>query len=250
MVVGVFAVRMVEPFFALAWIGGLAAVWRTFLAGLYLGATLSFSHDWVIAGSNLPVIDVLNLIAEGTLIALSDANRYHLDDTWIVFNLPWMHPLTTGVTAAGLVWIAVRATRVLAFAGWHEPEYASAPLERYVPRPVRIAICSLVPADSRRDPLDVYAPCVPYEVGEWAEEKTKALERCLNIMERDVPGTLSAVIGVDAASPQDLARYSAVHEGHWRRCTPDRHAQRLERPNDRPALSSGAQHEHCPSVQG
>jgi hypothetical protein len=51
---GVVAVRCVEAFFAVTWLIGFALVWRTtrrtFLVGLYLGATLSFTHDWLYGG--------------------------------------------------------------------------------------------------------------------------------------------------------------------------------------------------------
>ena len=204
---GVVAVRLVELFFAAAWLIGFVLVWRTtrrtFLAGLYLGATLSFSHDWLFArpemwnmtfakhtllvadwggrGEGLwaplsygaffgvfgllwlrylepvlepklhawrylvvvPAIYVANVVVEGTMIALSHANTYHLDKKWILFNLPWLHLFTTGVMGAGLVWIAVQSLRVLEFAGWRELDPPSAPLPRDVPRRVRVAIFSL-----------------------------------------------------------------------------------------------------------
>lgn len=201
------AVRLVELGFAIAWIVGFVLVWRTtrrtFLVGLYLGATLSFSHDWVLGGPTLwdmtfaddtvllgtwggrqmavwspvsygsffgifawlwlryaeprlaprlaswryalvfPAIYVLNVVVEGGMIELSDANTYHLDDRWVLLNIPWLHLFTTGTFAAVLVWIAVQSLRVLEFAGWRELDAPGSALQREVPRPVRVGIFSL-----------------------------------------------------------------------------------------------------------
>ncbi|MGH8990961.1 MAG: phytoene desaturase family protein [Acidimicrobiia bacterium] len=75
---------------------------------------------------------------------------------------------------------------------------------------------SLVPPGSEGDSLYVYLPAVPYELrdSDWAVEKDKHLERCLQIFEDYAPGVGESVIGAHATSPQDLANFSPVHKGN------------------------------------
>jgi beta-carotene ketolase (CrtO type) len=75
---------------------------------------------------------------------------------------------------------------------------------------------TLVPPDSDGDSLYIYLPAVPYELrdGDWAVEKDKHLERCLQIFEDYAPGTGESVIGAHATSPQDLAGFSGVHKAN------------------------------------
>ncbi|HLF40853.1 MAG TPA: hypothetical protein VI854_05185, partial [Acidimicrobiia bacterium] len=76
---------------------------------------------------------------------------------------------------------------------------------------------TLVPAGSGGDSLYIYLPAVPYELSDgadWAVEKDKHLDRCLQIFEHYAPGTRDAVIGLHATSPQDLRSFSPVHKGN------------------------------------
>ncbi|MGH9285899.1 MAG: hypothetical protein ACRD0M_09545, partial [Acidimicrobiales bacterium] len=51
------AVRLVELFFLASWLSGLWLVWKhtrhTLLLGVYVGCTLSWTHDWVLAGPEI-----------------------------------------------------------------------------------------------------------------------------------------------------------------------------------------------------
>jgi beta-carotene ketolase (CrtO type) len=76
---------------------------------------------------------------------------------------------------------------------------------------------TLVPPGSDGDSLYIYLPAVPYELrdgADWAVEKEKHLDRCLQIFEQFAPGTRESVIGATAISPQDLTSFSPVHKGN------------------------------------
>ncbi|MGH8991668.1 MAG: hypothetical protein ACRDZ7_09085 [Acidimicrobiia bacterium] len=184
------AVRLVELFFLAAWLGGLWLVWtrtrHTLLLGVYLGATLSWTHDWVLAGPEIwrmdfhpdtiriatwgsrpeglwaplsygaffgigafvwlkyleaplrrtlgawrylvifPAVFAGNVIVEGAIIEWADTNRYHQAGHWLVFNIPWLHFVTTGVMLGGIIFFTVEALRVLEHFGWRELDPAPA----------------------------------------------------------------------------------------------------------------------------
>ena len=50
-------VRLVELFFLVAWAAGFWVFWRhtqrALLLGVYVGCTLSWTHDWVLAGPEI-----------------------------------------------------------------------------------------------------------------------------------------------------------------------------------------------------
>ncbi|MEW6475327.1 MAG: hypothetical protein AB1679_23980 [Actinomycetota bacterium] len=214
-------VRMVELFFLVAWAAGLWVFWkhtrRALLLGVYVGCTLSWTHDWVLAGPEIwrmdfhpdtiwiatwgsrpeavwaplsygaffgfaifgwlrycegpmrarlgawrylvpfPAIFVGNVIVEGSIIEWAQTNRYHQPDNWLLFNIPWLHLVTTGVMVTGILFFTVEALRVLEHFGWRELE----PADRPVPVPAEAV---LSPAGGQRQvepghrPLPAPAP--------------------------------------------------------------------------------------------
>jgi hypothetical protein len=194
------AVRLVELFFLASWLGGLWLVWKhtrhTLLLGVYLGCTLSWTHDWVLAGPEIwrmdfhpdtiwvatwgsrneglwgplsygaffgigafvwlkfleaplrqrlgawryavifPAVFAGNVVVEGAIIEWAHTNRYHQAGNWLVFNIPWLHLVTTGVMLAGIIFFTVEAMRVLEHFGWRELEPAPAP----APRPAQVLV--------------------------------------------------------------------------------------------------------------
>ncbi len=195
------AVRLVELFFLASWLGGLWLVWKhtrhTLLLGVYLGCTLSWTHDWVLASPEIwrmefhpdtiwiaswgsrsealwaplsygaffgigafvwlryleaplrqklggwrylvifPAAFAGNVIVEGAIIEWAHTNRYHQADSWLLFNVPWLHLVTTGLMLAGIIFFAVEAMKVLEHFGWRElePAPAAAPRERVLVSP-------------------------------------------------------------------------------------------------------------------
>lgn len=187
-------VRLVELFFLVAWAAGFWVFWnhtrRALLLGVYVGCTLSWTHDWVLAGPEIwrmdfhpdtiwiatwgsrpealwaplsygaffgftiffwlkhfetplrarlgpwrylvlfPAIFVGNVIVEGAIIEWAHTNRYHQPANWLIFNLPWLHLVTTGAMVTGILFFTVEAVRVLEHFGWRELEPAGAPAER------------------------------------------------------------------------------------------------------------------------
>ena len=187
-------VRLVELFFLLAWAAGFWVFWnhtrRALLLGVYVGCTLSWTHDWVLAGPEIwrmdfhpdtlwiatwgsrpealwaplsygaffgfaifawlkyfetpmrarlgpwrylvlfPAIFVGNVIVEGAIIEWAHTNRYHQPANWLIFNLPWLHLVTTGAMVTGILFFTIEAVRILEHFGWHELEPAGAPVER------------------------------------------------------------------------------------------------------------------------
>lgn len=194
------AVRLVELFFLASWLGGLWLVWkhtrRTLLLGVYVGCTLSWTHDWALAGPEIwrmdfhpetlwiaswgrrneglwaplsygaffgigtfvwlryleaplraklgawrylvifPAVFAGNVIVEGAIIEWADTNRYHQAGNWLVFNIPWLHFITTGVMLGGIIFFTVEALRVLEHFGWRELEAAGVP----APHPARVLV--------------------------------------------------------------------------------------------------------------
>ncbi|HEY3238570.1 MAG TPA: hypothetical protein VGL92_03315 [Acidimicrobiia bacterium] len=193
------AVRLVELFFLSAWLVGFWLVWKhtrhTLLLGVYLGCTLSWTHDWVLAGPEIwrmdfhpdtiwiaswgtrneglwaplsygaffgigafvwlkyleaplrqklgawrylvifPAVFAGNVIVEGAIIEWAHTNRYHQAGNWLLFNIPWLHFVTTGVMLAGIIFFTVEAMKLLDHFGWHELEPAPAAL-----RPERVLV--------------------------------------------------------------------------------------------------------------
>ena len=184
-------VRLVELFFLLAWAAGFWVFWkytrRSLLLGVYLGCTLSWTHDWVLAGPEIwkmdfhphtvwiatwgnrpealwaplsygaffglavfgwlryfeaplrarlgpwrylvlfPAIFAGNVAVEGSIIQWAHTNHYHQPGHWLVFNLPWLHLVTTGAMLAGILFFTVEAVRVLEHFGWRDLEPAVTP---------------------------------------------------------------------------------------------------------------------------
>lgn len=187
-------VRLVELFFLLAWAAGFWVFWnhtrRALLLGVYVGCTLSWTHDWVLAGPEIwrmdfhpdtiwiaswgsrpealwaplsygaffgfavfawlkyfetpmrarlgpwrylvlfPAIFVGNVIVEGAIIEWAHTNRYHQPANWLIFNLPWLHLVTTGAMVTGILFFTIEAVRILEHFGWRDLEPAGAPVER------------------------------------------------------------------------------------------------------------------------
>jgi hypothetical protein len=196
------AVRLVELLFLASWLGGLWLVWKqtrhTLLLGVYLGCTLSWTHDWVLASPEIwrmdfhpdtiwiaswgsrneglwaplsygaffgigafvwlryleaplrqklgawrylvmfPAVFAGNVIVEGAIIQWAHTNRYHQAGSWLVFNIPWLHLVTTGVMLAGIIFFTVEAMRVLEHFGWRELE--PAPPTTAAPRRARVLV--------------------------------------------------------------------------------------------------------------
>jgi hypothetical protein len=184
-------VRLVELFFLLAWAAGFWLFWkqtrRTLLLGVYVGCTLSWTHDWVLGGPEVwkmdfhphtiwiatwgsrpealwaplsygaffgiglfawlrycetplrarlgawrylavfPAAFVGNVIVEGAIIEWAHTNRYHQPGHWLVFNLPWLHLVTTGAMLSAILFFTVEAVRVFEYFGWRDLEPAGAP---------------------------------------------------------------------------------------------------------------------------
>lgn len=187
-------VRFVELFFLVAWAGGFWVFWnhtrRALLLGVYVGCTLSWTHDWVLAGPEIwrmdfhpdtiwiaswgsrpealwaplsygaffgfaifawlkffetpmrarlgpwrylvlfPAIFVGNVIVEGASIEWAHTNRYHQPANWLIFNLPWLHLVTTGAMVTGILFFTVEAVRILEHFGWRDLEPTGSPVER------------------------------------------------------------------------------------------------------------------------
>ena len=187
-------VRLVELFFLLAWAAGFWVFWnhtrRALLLGVYVGCTLSWTHDWVLAGPEIwrmdfhpdtiwiaswgsrpealwaplsygaffgfaifawlkyfetpmrarlgpwrylvlfPAIFVGNVIVEGAIIEWAHTNRYHQPANWLIFNLPWLHLVTTGAMVTGILFFTIEAVRILEHFGWRELEPAGTRIER------------------------------------------------------------------------------------------------------------------------
>lgn len=187
-------VRLVELFFLVAWAAGFWVFWnhtrRALLLGVYVGCTLSWTHDWVLASPEIwrmdfhpdtiwistwgsrpealwaplsygaffgfgifawlkyfesplrarlgpwrylvlfPATFVGNVIVEGSIIEWAHTNRYHQPANWLVFNLPWLHLLTTGAMLTGILFFTIEAVRILEHFGWRELEPATTPAER------------------------------------------------------------------------------------------------------------------------
>ena len=186
-------VRLVELFFLVAWAAGFWVFWnhtrRALLLGVYVGCTLSWTHDWVLAGPEIwrmdfhpdtiwiaswgsrpealwaplsygaffgfaiffwlkyfetpmrarlgpwrylvafPAIFVGNVIVEGAIIEWAHTNRYHQPANWLIFNLPWLHLVTTGAMVTGILFFTIEAVRILEHFGWRELEPAGTPVE-------------------------------------------------------------------------------------------------------------------------
>jgi hypothetical protein len=187
-------VRLVELFFLLAWAAGFWVFWnhtrRALLLGVYVGCTLSWTHDWVLAGPEIwrmdfhpdtiwiaswgsrpealwaplsygaffgfavfawlkyfetpmrarlgpwrylvlfPAIFVGNVIVEGAIIEWAHTNRYHQPANWLIFNLPWLHLVTTGAMVTGILFFTIEAVRILEHFGWRDLEPVGAPVQR------------------------------------------------------------------------------------------------------------------------
>ena len=188
-------VRLVELFFLVAWAAGFWVFWtqtrRALLLGVYVGCTLSWTHDWVLGGPEIwrmdfhphtiwiatwggrpealwaplsygaffgfglfvwlrycetalrarlgpwrylvlfPAAFVGNVVVEGFIIEWAQTNRYHQPSHWLVFNLPWLHLVTTGAMLAGILFFTVEAVRLLEYFGWRDLE----PARRPAPQP-------------------------------------------------------------------------------------------------------------------
>src|SRR5581483_7879233 len=178
-------------FFLVAWVAGFWLFWnhtrRALLLGVYIGCTLSWTHDWVLAGPEIwrmdfhadtlwiatwgsrpeavwaplsygaffgfglfvwlryceeplrgrlgpwrylvlfPPVFAGNVVVEGAIIQWAHTNRYHQPASWLVFNLPWLHLVTTGAMLAGILFFTVEAVRVLEHFGWRDLEPAGSP---------------------------------------------------------------------------------------------------------------------------
>lgn len=192
-------VRLVELFFLVAWAAGFWVFWnhtrRALLLGVYVGCTLSWTHDWVLASPEIwrmdfhpdtiwiaswgtrneglwaplsygaffgigafvwlkyleaplrqklgawrylvifPAVFAGNVIVEGAIIEWADTNRYHQAGNWLLFNIPWLHFVTTGVMLGGIIFFTVEAMRLLEHFGWRELEPAPV-----APRPERVLV--------------------------------------------------------------------------------------------------------------
>ncbi len=184
-------VHLVELFFFVAWALGFWVFWkhtrRALLLGVYVGSTLSWTHDWVLAGPEMwrmdfhpdtiwiatwgsrpeglwaplsygaffgfaifvwlkyfegpararlgawryvalfPAIFAGNVVVEGSIIEWAHTNRYHQPANWLVFNLPWLHLITTGAMLTGILFFTVEALRVLEHFGWRDLEPPGTP---------------------------------------------------------------------------------------------------------------------------
>jgi len=93
------------------WFGRRYAVWAPLSYGFFFGiaAYLGIRYrvwlhqrlgvwQYVIA---FPVLYVLNLAIEGTAIALWQVNIYHLPPKYLLFHVPIMHFVTTGIMFSG-----------------------------------------------------------------------------------------------------------------------------------------------------
>ena len=184
-------VRLVELFFGLSWVAGFWLFWRqtrrALLLGVYVGCTLSWTHDWVLGGPEVwkmdfhphtiwiatwggrpealwaplsygaffglaaffwlkyaetplrarlgpwrylvlfPAIFAGNVVVEGAIIEWAHTNRYHQPAHWLIFNLPWLHFVTTGAMLAGILFFTIEAVRVCEYFGWHDLERAATP---------------------------------------------------------------------------------------------------------------------------
>jgi len=183
-------VRLVELFFLLAWAAGFWLFWnhtrRALLLGVYVGCTLSWTHDWVLAGPEIwkmdfhphtiwiatwgnrpealwaplsygaffgfavfgwlryceaplrarfgawrylvvfPAIFAGNVAVEGSIIEWAHTNRYHQPGHWLIFNLPWLHLVTTGAMLTGILFFTIEAVRLVEYFGWNDLRPAGA----------------------------------------------------------------------------------------------------------------------------
>ena len=184
-------VRLVELFFLVAWAAGFWVFWRhtqrALLLGVYVGCTLSWTHDWVLAGPEIwkmdfhphtiwiatwgsrpealwaplsygaffgfgvfvwlryfeaslrarlgagrylvlfPAAFLGNVVVEGSIIEWAHTNRYHQPGHWLIFNLPWLHLVTTGAMLTGILFFTIEAVRVFEYFGWRDLALVAAP---------------------------------------------------------------------------------------------------------------------------
>lgn len=74
-----------------------------------------------------PGIFLVNLVAEGTIIALTGAYRYALPDNTLFFHVPWMHFFTTGTMAAGIVGLCGATYALVRDLGFDDLDWKRAP---------------------------------------------------------------------------------------------------------------------------
>jgi len=69
---------------------------------------------------SFPLLYALNLAIEGTAIQLWQVNVYHLPPSYLFFNLPLMHFVTTGLMFTGTLWLSRNSFEILLRAGWSD----------------------------------------------------------------------------------------------------------------------------------
>ena len=112
-----------------SWYGIGQPLWGPVSYGVFYGLIL---FAWVLQVERIrklgvwayaalfPAIFLVNVIAEGSIISLSGAYRYGLPATLLVFHVPWMHFLTTGIMAAGIVGLCGGTYSLLRDVGWDD----------------------------------------------------------------------------------------------------------------------------------
>ena len=81
---------------------------------------------------------VANVIVEGVMIELTEANVYGLDDKWLFFNIPWLHFVTTGLMLVVTLFMISQARHILDQLGWDDLDVADG--DREHPPRTRTAI--------------------------------------------------------------------------------------------------------------
>lgn len=256
-------VRLVELFFLVAWAAGFWVFWnhtrRALLLGVYVGCTLSWTHDWVLASPEIwrmdfhpdtiwiatwgsrpealwaplsygaffgfsvfgwlrfceapmrarlgpwrylvlfPAIFVGNVIVEGAIIEWASTNRYHQPDDWLIFNLPWLHAVTTGAMVTGILFFTVEALKVLEYFGWRDLQPPGAPIPE--PAPSELVLSAAAGNSPLLSPAAGNSPLLSAPAGE--SQALSATARPAQPLAGTVPRSVQAALfAVGVALPQ------------------------------------------------
>ena len=119
-----------ETIIMLTWAGHGEALWAPLSYGAFFGIAMYFwmRHEPAIVRTFgiwrypliFPTMFIANLIFEGLIIQFTNCNTYHLPEQFLVINIPWMHFVTTGGMAFGVIILNSTALSVFKEAGWEE----------------------------------------------------------------------------------------------------------------------------------
>lgn len=112
------------------WFGRDEALWAPFSYAAFYGLTLFYCMkyrvriearlgvwQYVLA---FPIGFALNLVVEGSMIEFFGSNHYGMPGSYLVYNLPWFHAITTGSTFALLIASGNVLLRVFDRIGWDD----------------------------------------------------------------------------------------------------------------------------------